>query len=434
MTKTFVLLLVLFAPGMLVAQPSSGSHPLVFIHANLIDVTRGAVKSDMAVVIVGTRIAQIGKSGKVRIPQNALVIDASGRFLIPGLWNMHAHLGSESFDRDFHLRLYIANGVTGVRFMDGDDAYHSWRKEAARGGIVAPRMVIASDVIGFGNLSNLSEADSREQVRRAKREGADFIKVHDNISRESYFALVDEAARVGLEIAGHVPSSITAIEAANSGQKSIEHFTGLAEAASNETIVKNLTAVLKRNHTWFCPTLIMRTNYASLHNPALVNDPRSAYVKPSWKRRWLNMTREAVKTPVEEWSKRRETIEKEKALVQKMQRAGVGILAGTDDANPYVVPGFSLHDELTLLVKAGLTPLEALRTATINPARFLSREKDLGTIGKNKLADLVLLNANPLTNISNTKAIEAVVLNGRLFDRTALNRMLSEAAAAANSN
>ena len=293
-------------------------------------------------------------------------------------------------------------------------------------------MFIASRAIGFSDLSNIPPKQIREEVRKAKREGADFIKVHDNVLRESYFALVDEAKRFGLPFEGHVPMAITAEEASNAGQKSIEHFTGLDEAKYDDGKAEALIAVLKKNGTWLCPTIIMRSNYASLDDTRLAHDPRLRYVKPSWRERWLGMTKEAVNTPTGEWSKRKELIRKEKALTGKMQKAGVRILAGTDDGNPYSIPGFSLHDELAMLVEAGLTPMQALQAATYHAAKFFNKLDSLGTVEKGKLADLVLLDANPLENIGDTARIHAVVVRGRYFPAGELQNMLAEVEAASD--
>lgn len=433
MKKTFALLLIILLPTLLTAQGNRAipSSSLVFNHVTVIDMTGAQPKPDMTVVIQGSRIITIGKSAKTRFPKNARVIDATGKFLIPGLWDMHVHLGNDDFDKSSYLRLFIANGVTGVRIMEGAPEYHLWRKEIESGMLLGPRMVIASQVIGFGDLSNISEAAARDEVRKAKQEGADFIKVHDNFLRRSYFALIDEAKRLNLPVEGHVPTSITAEEASNAGQKSIEHSTGLDEAKSDNSLAEALIAIFKRNRTWLCPTLIMRSNYASLDDVSFANDPRLKYVKPSWKNRWLNMTKDAVNTAPAEWSKRREIIRKEKALVGKMQKAGVCFLAGTDAANPYSFVGFGLHDELAMLVEAGLTPMQALQAATLNPAKFFNKLDSLGTIEKGKLADLVLLDASPLENIRNTQRINAVVANGRYFPKEALQQILAEVEAAA---
>jgi imidazolonepropionase-like amidohydrolase len=255
--------------------------------------------------------------------------------------------------------------------------------------------------------------------------------VYDGLGREAYFAIINEAGRMSMPVEGHVPASIKAEEASEAGQKSIEHLTGLDEAKTDGAKAARLLAVFKKNRTWQCPTLIMRHNYAWLDDAGMARDIRLKYVKPSWRERWLNMTKEADKLPAAEWSKRKQMVRSEEVLVGKMQKAGVGILAGTDDANPYCFPGFSLHDELALLVDAGLRPMEALQAATLNPAKFLNKLGSLGAIKQGKLADLVLLDANPLEDIRSTSRIIAVVMDGRFLSRSALDDMLAEAESAA---
>ena len=372
--------------------------------------------------------------------RDATVIDASGKFLIPGLWDMHVHVGTSDYEKEQILRLFITQGVSGVRIMNGRPKHHLWRQEIERGYLLGPRMVIASRVIA-GPTSFSSSAvkvnnadEARAAARQAKAEQADFIKVHDGLSRESYFAIIDEAKKLGLTVAGHVPESITAAEASNAGQKSIEHFTGLIEAANDSAKAEALIPILKRNHTWLCPTLIMIRNYAMLDDPGLANDPRLRYLNQGWKGWWLDRVREAKTMPATEFAARRETVRKGKALFGRFQKAGVQILAGTDDSNPFVVPGFGLHDELAMLVESGLSPIQALRTATINPAKFFQQIQKLGSIETGKVADLVLLDANPLADIHNTTKIYAVILNGRVLERKALDKILIEIEAAARPN
>jgi imidazolonepropionase-like amidohydrolase len=275
--------------------------------------------------------------------------------------------------------------------------------------------MIGSEVIGF---SPIDEAEAIEAARRAKREGADFLKVHDNVSRAAYFALVEEAKKLGLTIAGHVPKSVTAEEAARAGQRSIEHLTGITAATSE------LIDLFKQHDTWQCPTLMMRRNYARLPDQAMTRDSRLTYVKPSWRQRWKRMSEEALKWPADEAPRRMETVRKEFAMVAAMNRAGVRILAGTDDGNPYSLVGFGLHDELQALVDAGLTPMQALQTATRNPGRFMNTD---GTIARGKVANLVLLNANPLEDIANTRDIDTVIVRGAVFDRAELDAILTNA-------
>ena len=391
MKSIFVCLLVLFVSpiSFLIAQTRSRTtRSLAFTHVNVIDATGAPIKTDMTVVITGKRITALGKFRTTRIPAGSEIIDASGKFLIPGLWDMHAHLGTDDFDRNSHLKLFITNGVTGIRIMDGEPEHHRWRREIIAGTLDGPRMIIASAIIGQNPISAI---DARQEVRKGKQSGADLVKVHDNLSRESYFAVIEEARILKLRVEGHVPIAITAAEASAAGQRSIEHFTGLDDAKSDTKKASALARVFRKNHTWICPTLIMRLSYASLDDESKTHDPRLKYVKPSWARRWVRMSADAGKTAATEWEGRRQLVQKEKSLVGLMQRSGVGILAGTDEVSPFVSPGFSLHDELLLLVESGLTTMQALQTATLNPAEFLNKTTELGTIEIGRFADLVLL-------------------------------------------
>jgi imidazolonepropionase-like amidohydrolase len=438
--KTLVSLLVICnLPLSLCAQNSASARKsLAITHVAVIDTSGGRLKPDMTVVIINGRITAIGKSRTVKIHRDAQVINAAGKFLIPGLWDMHVHIDNDDFDKTAHLRLFIVNGVTGIRIMNGTPQHHLWRQEIESGSLLGPRMVIASRIIDgpnsfvSGAVKVNNEEEARAAVRKAKQEGADFIKVHDTLPRVAYFAVIDEAKRLGLPVEGHVPAAITAKEASDAGQKSIEHFTGLAESETDAAKADALIAVFTKNHTWNCPTIIMRNNYAVLDDRSLANDPRLRYVKPSWRNSWLSMTNGSGSVPSTEWTGRREIVRREKALVGRFQRAGVGILAGTDDISPYVIPGFSLHDELVLLVESGLTPIQALQTATLNPAKFFNQLASFGTVEKGKFADLVLLNASPLEDIRNTTKISAVVVNGRFLDRQELNSILGEIESAAS--
>ena len=421
------------------AQPDVArvKRPLAITHITVIDPKSGSVKRDMTVIIRGGRIAAVGKSKTVRISSGTQTIDGRGKFVIPGLWDMHVHLDSGDFGRSHYLRLLIVNGVTGIRLMDGDPTYHRWRREIEQGTLLGPSMVIASQVIA-GPASYSSDAvrvktaeEARAAVRKAKQERADFIKVHDGLSRPSYFAIINEAKKLGLAVDGHVPEAITALEASRQGQRSIEHFTGLGEAQTDVAKANVLSRIFKKNGTWLCPTLIMLNNYSVLNERYLVEDSRLIYANRSLRAYWSKATIAAKNLPASEWAARKETVRRGKALLDRFQKAGVGILAGTDHNNPYVMPGFGLHDELAMLVESGLSPLQALRTATVNPAKFFGDAHNAESIAKGKVADLLILSANPLEDIRNTTKISAVVVQGRFLDRQELDRILAEIEAAA---
>ena len=477
MKKLFLLFLLVALPAWPSPQPAQApqvAQPLVLTHVTIIDATGAPAQSDMSVVIRGDRIVELGKSGTVRTPESAQVVDASGKVVIPGLWDMHVHW----LHKDY-LPLFIANGVTGIRIMWGAPLHHEWRQEIEQGTLLGPRMAIASAIVDGpkpiwpGSIAVGTEAEGRQAVIQSKQAGADFIKVYSRLPREAYFAIADEAKKQGIPFAGHVPGPVSVAEASDAGQKSIEHFTSVLEACSTreeelrkagadawsnlpegktfpsraslrqitrqtlETFSPDkanvLFARLARNHTWQCPTLTVLRNMAFIKDPAIHNDPRVKYMPPGIASGWDPAGDFRLQDRTEEdFELARTGYKKLKELVVPMRRAGVEFLAGTDVLNPYCFPGFSLHDELALLVEAGLSPMEALQTATRNPARFLGREKDLGTVEKGKIADLVLLDASPLEDIGNSRKIDAVVVGGRLLRKAELQRMLADIEALAN--
>lgn len=451
----------------IVQMPADEPTPLVLTHVTLIDMTSAAPKPDMTVIVSGNRIERIGSSRTTPIPKYAQVVDANGRFMIPGLWDMHIHW----YEQDY-LGLFIANGVTGVRIMSGAPLHYEWRKEIEAGRLLGPRMVIASEIVDGpkpfwpNSISVKNAAEARHAVDQAKQQGADFVKVYTFLPRDAYLAIADESKKQGIAFEGHVPLSVTAEEASRAGQKSIEHMTGVLEACSskrdeifnaaqadladeevsqkptfwgphvealrqtqlntyNPERANALFASFKNNGTWQCPTLTLLRVLGYGDDPALTRDPRLRYMPPSVRDSW-DPSKAYGETP-QQFTLAKEEFDTERQIVGVMQQSGVGILAGTDTLNPFIYPGFSLHDELEYLVQAGLPPMDALQTATLNPARFLGREKDLGTIETGKLADMVLLYANPLDDIANTKKIWAVVYNGKLYDHQALDQMLSQA-------
>jgi len=455
--------------SLLMAQqsPRATAPSLVFTHVTVIDATGAPAKPDMTVAIAGDRIAAIGNSGEMAAPQNARIIDARGKFLIPGLWDMHVHPPEKEY-----LPIFIANGVTGVRVMWGLPAHHEWRKAIEGGEAVGPHMVIASPLVDGpkpywpGSISVANEAEARQVVAQSKKYGADFVKTYQNLPRDLFFAIADEARKQNIPFEGHVPLSVSAEEASNAGQKSFEHLVGILPACSSRAAellkaqqddlaeaistgkpkfwgprlkqsrqmmldtystekAAALFALLKANGSWQCPTLTLLHMFGYGDDPAFRNDPRLKYLPASEKADWDPAKVDGIHT-AEDFAFSRKEFQKDLQAVGAMQQAGVGILAGTDSGNPYCFPGFGLHDELGFLVQAGLTPMEALQAATLNPAKFLAREKDFGTIEQGKIADMVLLDANPLDNIANTRKIAAVVYGGKILRRATLDQTLAD--------
>jgi imidazolonepropionase-like amidohydrolase len=442
----------LFATIVVAADPA-----VVFTPVDVIDTTGGPLMTDMSVVIVGQRIAEVGKASGVKIPTGATVVDGRGKFLIPGLWDMHTHTIFGDWlpkDEKLTLPLFVANGITGIRDMGGDlEQLKEWRARIAAGQLLGPRMVISGPMLDgpvprFPSSAPIRNADDgRNTVDRLKDDGADFIKIQSLIPRDGYFAAAAEAKKIGITFVGHVPDAVRASEASNAGQKSMEHLIGIFEASTtiedqllkgpkspgrflanyDEAHFQAITALLAKNQTWQCPTLFWEHGQWLIDKSDFTHDPLNKYAPAAWRdRTWPMFTKDILKDmDTDPLPVREKFFQLELDMVNKLHKAGIPFLAGTDTAaGVHVFPGFSLHGELILLQRAGLTPLEALQTATLNPAKFLGKQKDLGTVEKGKIADLVLLDANPLNDISNTQKIRGVVLAGRWFTRRQLDDML----------
>ena len=436
-------------------------------HVTVIDTDTGKELNDRTVEISADRVIAVVRSASISVPKSARVVNGKGKYLIPGLWDMHVH----TWDYEDTYPLYIANGVTGVREMFGPPNAHKFRGELSAKRSLAPHFYLASPIVDGHpkiwpdsvEVANAEEA--RAFVREQKTNGADFIKVYSRLSREAYFAISDESARVGIPFVGHVPTLITASEASEANQKSFEHLNGIFIACSereqelqakvNSTLsprlryraiaeatrsyspdkCERLFGLLKRNMNWQVPTLTVLRSFAMLNDSEFRNDNRVRYFKG----KYLDWLTAKADSRVNDWTSedfehQREIYEFSRKLVGAMFRAGVPLLAGTDTGNPYCFPGFSLHDELALLVDSGLTPLAALQAATRNAALFMRATDRYGAISKGKVADLVVLDADPLQDIRNTKKISAVFLAGEEFDRAALDRMLDSGAAAAEAH
>jgi hypothetical protein len=449
----------LILPHAMVAQTSS--KPLVLSHASVIDVTDGAVRSDQTIVISGDRIQALGKFSDIKAPKDATTFDASGKYIIPGLWDSHVHTRYQGIP---FLSLFILNGVTSVRDAAGPwthlEQIKEWKHEIARGKLLGPRIVAAGPLIDGPNsrwthgVSVNSPEQARETVREVKAKGGDFIKVYDLLSRDSYFAIVDESRKVGLSFFGHTPFAVSAGEASDAGQSTIEHLTGILLACStredelrrdlvagkrvpdsalldaySEAKASALFTKFAKNNTVQDPTLSLYWTdiQARLKDPSIVAGERLEYIPAGYREQWG-----AAQNNGDDVATRQRVFEKYKQIVAALLKAQVGILAGTDTLKPYLVPGFSLQDELEILAQAGLTPLQVLQAATVNPARRF-KIQDLGTVEQGKIADLLVLDGNPLQEIRNTRKIFAVVAGGRLVDKQALNQLAQETKASAAS-
>ncbi len=428
------------ALGLVVAN-ALAAQSLVFRNVTVIDATGGLAISNTTVVTRGGLIERIAVDAEA--PAGATVIDATGKFLIPGLWDMHVHV--TDFEHDF---LTLTRwGVTGIRDMYSGyapEVYSPWRARPETPRIVAAGMIDAPvRPPSPGALAVRTEEEARLAVQVLAANRAEFIKVYSSLSREAYFALADEARRIGIAFAGHVPESVTPAEAAEAGQLSQEHLINVLLSCSTRddelraeraALLTDATlSVMERARRFGWPkeeglldtydaekaARLFETfvDHGVWHTPTLVVSKYHAAATPETKGLMMLEGLAEEQYPVFT-SHVGALLRRYEQLVGEMHRAGVGLLAGSDAGPATGVPmGVSLHEELELLVTSGLTPMEALQSATRNPAFYFGILTLLGTVEEGKSADLVLLEANPLEDIRNTRKIRGVVVRGRYFPR-----------------
>lgn len=464
------LLLAAAAPSVRAQGAAAETPALAFMHVTVIDVATGALHKGMTVVITGNRISEVAAKNP-RVPKGATVIDASGKYLIPGLWDMHVHTFFGTWipgGREVTLPLFLANGITGIRDMGSElDLILAARQDVRDHQLLGPRMIVAGPMLDGpktqfpASIAVATPDDGRRAVQMLKGRGADFIKIQSYVPRDAYFAIVEECKKQGITFVGHVPDAIRGSEASNAGQKSFEHLIGIFEGSSTieDELLKgpkgpgrfletydasreaSLIALLAKNHTWQCPTLFWERGQWLIDSPELkdevAHDPDAKYAPRYWREKsWPTFTDSIIKNlDTDPLPVREKFVLHELDIVRKLHAAGVPFLAGTDTAAGVdTLPGPSLHHELERFVAAGFTPREALETATIRPAQFMGVENDFGAVAPGKIADLVLLDANPLIDIRNTRKIAAVVTDGRYLSRAQLDEMLARIEAYASSH
>jgi imidazolonepropionase-like amidohydrolase len=462
LSRILVLLLVL-APAL--TGPRLSAQTLTLTNATVIDVSNGALHRDQTIVVDGRRIVSVAPPAATAARRGD-VVDVKGMYVIPGLWDMHTHAyfgWSRDFGDSYVLPMFIANGVTGIRDMGSDlDAVLRARQAVAAHRLVGPRMVVSGPMLDgpkatfAASIPVATPADGRKAVRLLKRRGADFIKVQSGVPRQAYFAIAAEAKKQGLAFDGHVPDAIRASEAMAAGQRTFEHLIGIFEASTPDedaflsrrygagrepAVNKSLAAFLDRydpalektlvdrlaaNRVWQCPTLFWERGQWLVDVIDYLKDPDIAFTPRSWIDRKYPSSQQAILATMDTDAVdvRRRFVEHELQVARTLQAAGVPFLAGTDTpAGVDVTPGISLHLELQRFVAAGFTPLEALQTATLNPARFLGKMSDHGSVRAGRVADLVILKANPLDDIANTRSIGGLVVDGRYWPPAAIDAL-----------
>lgn len=428
------------------AAPHTASQPgdtTVFLHVDVIPMDQERILPDQAVIVEDGRITAVRPSAQAELPEGASTIDGRGKYLMPGLADMHVHP-----DRPDQLLLFIANGVTTIRNMHGGPRYLEWKQKIADGELLAPLVYTTGPLIDAapGRVPGSARVDTPEEARRVvldqKEAGYDYIKVLSGLSQETYDAVMDEAARQGLQVVGHVPPAVGLDHAVRSGQLSIEHMDGIAQSAVEDDFpledptdrwayyeawkhvdadkIADVAEVLAAQGTWVCPTLVsMQSDPMPDEIEEMLRRPEIRFVWPETVDYWRNTA-----LPADFVQVLRDGIEGRMLTLRMLHEAGVRLVLGTDSTAGFVLHGFGTLRELEILVEAGLTPYEALEMATRNAAEMVGASEEFGTIARGRRADLILLEANPLDDVSNVAKRSGVMVRGRWYEQTELEAEL----------
>jgi imidazolonepropionase-like amidohydrolase len=398
---------------------------IAFVNANLITMRDDKIQADQTVLVENGKVTAIGSSKDISVPEIFKKVDCTGKYLMPGLVDMHVHNLVSSSQ---HL-LNLANGVTSVRDMDGFPWMLKMRDQIASNKLLAPNMYVAGHILNqrpLGMYATVvtSPEEARKVVREQKAAGYDFIKIHNSMDLEIYSAILDEAKKQNLDAVGHIPHFITVKQAVEHGQKTFEHFKGYILDRGLVLTKEDYVQSSRSIHSWNCPTFYTyREHLRGDEARKLINESREMkYVSWRDKNDWLEL---AKKDPDRlQQNILPLSIKIFKDLIPTYDK----FIAGTDSGGgyPFMVPGFALHEELNIMNNNGLSPYETLKTATVNAAQAINREKEFGTIEIGKRADLLLLSTNPLNELSNLSGIEGVTVRGTLLSRKDLDEILGE--------
>ena len=436
--KYFSWLIFLVAGTFWVPALSAQSSTSVFVHVNVVPMDVERVLSDQTVIVEDGRITAIGPSDKTRVPDGAMSINGAGKFLMPGLVEMHAHIPHPNLPKQYIedlLFLFVANGVTTVRGSFGIDGQLAIKERANKGEIDAPSMYLAGPGFsGYPRFGNLKTAEQAElQVRKQKSEGWDYLKVLPGLSGEAYEAMVRTAKEVGMPFFGHVPTDVGLMRALEAGQETIEHLDGyvdyvkgntgpLDEAALQEAVRKTREA-----GTWMSPTMAWHeVSRGGKDLKTLTGRPELKYMPPQIVDMWVMRQQERLNRPQFSRTLADQIVENRKRILKTLYEGGVPVLLGTDAPQGFNVPGFSSHREMMKMVEAGMPVFEVIKSGTHNPGIYFKDKDNFGTIEVGKRADLILVDDNPLQDVSNISRICGVMIRGSWLTQADIQARLED--------
>ena len=430
---------------LLAAAVSAAQAPapvIVFSNVSVLPMDRERVLDGQTVVVRGGTIVELGPAASVRVPQGATPVDGKGKFLMPAIAEMHAHIpGGNQPDAlvERTLFLYAANGLGTIRGMLGDPRHLQYRDRVAKGELFSPRIYTSGP--SFNGKTVPTPEAAAKAVADQKAAGYDLLKIHPGVTRAAFDALDAKADELGIPFAGHVPLDVGLQRALEARYRSIDHLDGYVEALSREPLtsqffglnlinqvdeskISALVAATREAGTWMVPTQVLMDSLLSEESPdAMAQWPEMKYMPADTIKNWINQKNGITgKAPAAD---RQKFLVLRRKIMKALLDGGVPFALGSDAPQWWNVPGFSAHRELRSLVAAGFTPFQALQSATINPARYFGTSASTGSVASGMRADLVLLDANPLSDIANTTRIAGVMLNGRWMSRADLDKRLA---------
>lgn len=432
----------MLAAASLSDEPAAQGAATAFIGVSVLPMDTDAVLSDQTVVVADGKIASISSSSTAKVPAGAVKIDGKGKYLMPGLGELHAHIpGGNAPDADVErtLFLYVANGVTTIRGMLGHPRHLVYRERVAKGDVLGPRIYTSGPSFN-GNTAKTPEAATAMVIEQQKA-GYDLLKIHPGVPRDAFDAMAAKADELKMPFAGHVPQAVGLARALEAKYRSIDHLDGYVEAlvpdaSASQTFGVNLAAQADESRipalvkatraagTWQVPTEILLVNWLNDVDPqTMAAWPEMKYVPPQTLTNWIAQKQGmAAKYPQTD---RQKLLALRRKIIKALHDGGVPFALGSDAPQTWNVPGFSAHRELGALVAAGLTPYQALKSGTANVGTYFGTQASVGTVAAGTRADLVLLDANPLTDIANSSRIAGVMVNGRWLSKADIDSRLA---------
>lgn len=426
----------------LFSQPVAQGGAIAFIGVNVLPMDKDNVLANHTVVVADGKIVSMAPAGTAQLPAGAVKVDGTGKYLMPGLGELHAHIpGGKAPDADVErtLLLYVANGVTTIRGMLGDPRHLVYRERVAKSEVLGPRIYTAGP--SFNGNSAKTADGARVMVSEQQKAGYDLLKIHPGVPRPVFDAMAATADELKMPFAGHVPEAVGLTRALEAKYRSIDHLDGYVEAlvpnpAGSQMFGVNLVAQVDEKRipalvkatraagTWQVPTEVLLVNWLNDEDPQVMAKwPEMKYVEPGVLSKWIAQKQEFVATYSR--ADRQKLLALRRTIIKALHDGGVPFALGSDAPQTWNVPGFSAHRELGALVAAGLTPYQALRSGTVNVGDYFGTQSSVGTVATGKRADLLLLDANPLTNIANTSRIAGVMVNGRWLSKADIDARLA---------